>query len=416
MAGRVASLPLVSSAYDMVSAAYTSTKESHPYVKSVCDVAEKGVKTIASAAASGAQPILSKLEPQISTANEYACKGLDRLEEKLPILQQPTEKVISDTKDLVTSTISGAKEALTSTVTGAREAVSSTVSGVVSKTKEVVSGGVEMTTSAVSSSLNTVMSSSVGQMVTSSMDTVLGKSEQLVDRYLPITEEELAKLATAVEGFEVATVEQQKEQRSYFVRLGSLSDKVRHRAYQYSLAKVKDAKQGTQEALAQLHQTIDLIEQAKQGVDQKIQSGQEKLHQMWLQLRQKQPSEEAQTLAADAEQMEVQALEVSRSLAQQLQSATATLVAHLQGLPAGLQEKVSLVRQHADDLRSSFTSAKSFQDLSSTVLAQSREKVAKARELTEELMEQLAQNAPLSWLVGPFMPSGKPEVEEIEME
>lgn len=48
----------------MVSAAYTSTKESHPHVKTVCDVAEKGVKTLTAAAVSGAQPILSKLEPQ----------------------------------------------------------------------------------------------------------------------------------------------------------------------------------------------------------------------------------------------------------------------------------------------------------------------------------------------------------------
>uniref|UniRef100_A0A8C7EEH3 PLIN3 protein n=1 Tax=Nothoprocta perdicaria TaxID=30464 RepID=A0A8C7EEH3_NOTPE len=85
---RVASLPLVSSAYDMVSTAYASTKESHPYVRSVCDAAEKGVKTLTAAAVSGAQPILTKLEPQISTANEFACKGLDKLEEKLPILQQ----------------------------------------------------------------------------------------------------------------------------------------------------------------------------------------------------------------------------------------------------------------------------------------------------------------------------------------
>ncbi len=48
----------------MVSAAYTSTKESHPHVKTVCDAAEKGVKTLTAAAVSGAQPILSKLEPQ----------------------------------------------------------------------------------------------------------------------------------------------------------------------------------------------------------------------------------------------------------------------------------------------------------------------------------------------------------------
>ncbi|NXJ16694.1 PLIN3 protein, partial [Odontophorus gujanensis] len=89
---RVGSLPLVSSACSIVSSAYTSTKESHPYVHSVCNAAEKGVRTLTAAAVSGAQPILTKLEPQISTANEYACRGLDKLEEKLPILQQPTEK------------------------------------------------------------------------------------------------------------------------------------------------------------------------------------------------------------------------------------------------------------------------------------------------------------------------------------
>ncbi|NXJ86802.1 PLIN3 protein, partial [Trogon melanurus] len=92
---RVAGLALVSSAYGMVSTAYASTKESHPYVKSVCDAAEKGVKTLTAAAVSGAQPLLTRLEPQISTANKYACKGLDKLEEKLPILQQPPEKVKS---------------------------------------------------------------------------------------------------------------------------------------------------------------------------------------------------------------------------------------------------------------------------------------------------------------------------------
>ncbi|NXE97719.1 PLIN3 protein, partial [Menura novaehollandiae] len=92
---RVANLPLVSSACDMVSSAYTCTKESHPCVRSVCDAAEKGVKTLTAAAASGAQPLLTRLEPQISTANELACKGLDKLEEKLPILQQPPERVTS---------------------------------------------------------------------------------------------------------------------------------------------------------------------------------------------------------------------------------------------------------------------------------------------------------------------------------
>lgn len=115
------------------------------------------------------------------------------------------------------------------------------------------------------------------------------------------------------------------------------------------------------------------------------------------------------------QEIESQALEVSRGLTQQLQSATTTLVSNLQGLPAGLQEKVGLVHQNVEELRSAFMSARSFQDLPGSILAQSREKVAKARQLTDELMDHVVQNVPLTWLVGPFAASGKSEGEEIEM-
>jgi perilipin-2 len=57
-------MPLVSSTCEVVSAAYTSAKENYPHIRTVCDVAEKGIKTLTEAAVSGAQPILSKLEPQ----------------------------------------------------------------------------------------------------------------------------------------------------------------------------------------------------------------------------------------------------------------------------------------------------------------------------------------------------------------
>uniref|UniRef100_A0A8C3FI37 PLIN3 protein n=1 Tax=Chrysemys picta bellii TaxID=8478 RepID=A0A8C3FI37_CHRPI len=86
--GRVADLPLVRSACEMASDSYAATKETHPAMKAVCDVAETGVRAITSAAVTGAQPILDQLESQIAAANEYACKGLDTLEGKLPVLQQ----------------------------------------------------------------------------------------------------------------------------------------------------------------------------------------------------------------------------------------------------------------------------------------------------------------------------------------
>lgn len=61
---RVASLPLVSSTYDFVSSAYISTKDQHPYLRSVCEMAEKGVKTVTSVAVTSALPIIQRLEPQ----------------------------------------------------------------------------------------------------------------------------------------------------------------------------------------------------------------------------------------------------------------------------------------------------------------------------------------------------------------
>ncbi|XP_008638204.2 PREDICTED: perilipin-3 [Corvus brachyrhynchos] len=341
---RVANLPLVSSAYDMVSSAYTCTKESHPYVRSVCDAAEKGVKTLTAAAVSGAQPLLTRLEPQISTANEFACKGLDKLEEKLPILQQPPEKLISDTKLLVTSTVTGAKDALTNTVAGAKDAVTSTVAGakdavtsrvtgVMDMTKGAVQGGMELTRSAVSSGVSTVMGSSVGQMVASGVGSVLGKSEELVDHYLPMTDEELAKLATAVEGFEP---EQQRQQQSYFVRLGSLSTKLQHRALQHSLGKLQSARQSSQDLLAQLQRTLDLVEHLRQGMDQRLQGGQEKLQQLWLEWSKKQPGGGKDQ--APPETVESGTLTMLQGLTQQLQSSCQPLVSSLQGLPASIQD------------------------------------------------------------------------------
>ncbi|XP_041086517.1 perilipin-3-like [Polyodon spathula] len=179
---RVVNLPLLSSAYGMMSAAYSNTKESHPYLRSMCSAAEMGVKTLGAAAATGSKPFLDKLEPQIATANEYACMGLNKLEETLPILQQPTGKVVADTRDSVTHTMFGA-----------RDSVTSSVAGMVDMAKGAIWGGVEMTKAAVSGGVNTVMGSRVGQMVSSGMELALSRSEEWAEHYLPMTQEELGE-------------------------------------------------------------------------------------------------------------------------------------------------------------------------------------------------------------------------------
>lgn len=403
--GRVASLPLISSTCDMVSAAYASTKESHPHVKSVCDAAEKGVKTLTAAAVSGAQPILSKLEPQIASASEYAHRGLDRLEESLPILQQPTDKVLAETKELVSSKVSGAREMVSDTVSGAKDAVATRVTEVVDVTRGAVQSGVDMTKSMVTSGVHSVMGSRVGQMVMSGVDTVLGRSEAWMDNHLPMTDDELARLATSLEGFEVASVQQQRQEQSYFVRLGSLSERLRQRAYEHSLGKLRSTKQGAQDALQQLAQALSLMETVKQGVGQKLEEGQEKLHGMWLSWHQKElePRGTEQD-PAKPEQVELQALTMFRGITQQLQTTCASLGSSIQGLPAHVKDQVQQARRQVEDLQATFSSVHSFQDLSGSILAQSREQVTRAREALDRMVEYVAQNTPVMWLVGPFAP------------
>ncbi|KAG6924052.1 perilipin 3, partial [Chelydra serpentina] len=393
LVSRVASLPLVSAAYDMVSTTYTSIKETHPVIRSICDVAETGVRTITSATVSGAQPILDQQEPQVSTASDSACHSLDKLEEKLPILQQPADKMASDAEELVTSTLTDAKDAVCSTVTEAKDAVTS----MVDMAKGAVQESVEVTKSAVTSSMSTVLGSSMGQMIVSGVDLVLETSESLVDHYLPMTDEELAKLAVPLEESGEAPVEQQ----SYYVRLGSLSSTLRQRAYQHALDKMRQARQRTLEAISQLQLTIDLMENA-----QKAHDGQEKLQQMWLEWRKGQPGVSVDNGSPQPEEMVSQALATSHNLILQVQTACHSLLSSIQGLPATLQEKVQQAYQNMGELQTSFSGAQSFQELSEGLLTQTRETVTKARESLDELLEYVVQNAPLTWIVGPFAAAG----------
>ncbi|KAM6236048.1 perilipin-3-like [Porphyrio hochstetteri] len=610
---RVTSLPLLNSAFNLVSSAYNYTKETHPYLTGVCNVAETVAAVAVGSMVGGAQPILNQLEPQIALVNEYACKGLDQLEENLPFLQQPADKVISDTKQLVstkvtsamdaaceareamadkvteavdltknvvgdsvkltksvvTSTVNSAveaaqgakdlvtskvteavdltkhvvedsveltkskvastivnaveaaqgakdlvtskvteavdlskhivedsvgltkaavastivnaveaaqgakdlvtnkvteavdrtkhivedgvgmtKAAVTSTVTaavgaaqGAKDLVTNTVAEAVDLTKgavqdgvektklmvtstvntaldaaygsiaskistaleqsrEVIQGGVEMTNSVVTNSIS--KAKAVSQAVAGGVESVLGLSEDLVDHYLPVTEEELGKLATSVEGFGMASVEEQKQQQSYFVRLGSLSNKVQHRAYQLSLNKLQHIKQSTQDTLSKLHLAIKLIESVKHEVGQKLLDGQEKLHQLWVEWSLTQPKGNQVKTASQPEQVESRTLAMLYIITQRLQPVYENLKVSIQGLPSNIQEAVYQATRNIHKLHRSFSSAMSFQDLSSTTLSQSQKCVAEAGRSLDDLLEYVTQNTPLNWLVGPF--------------
>ncbi|CAM4549042.1 unnamed protein product [Lepidochelys kempii] len=382
---RVANLPLVSSACDLVSMAYTSAKESHPHIRSLCDVAAKGVKTMTEATINCAQPVLTKLEPQIAAANEFACKGLDKLEEKLPILQQLTDKVLLDAKELVT---------------GTRDAMNSRVTEVLDKTMQAAK-------SAVTSGMSTVMGSRVGPVTVSGAEAMQGKSVDLVDHSLPITDAELAKLAASVKGFEVASVEQQQK---YFVRLGSLATELRQHTYLQSVSKVRLLHQSMQENLSQIQHTIDLTETVKQSVGKKLHKGQQKLHQLWLEWTKKELAV-IDNGSAQPEQVDTLVLVMSWRITQQLQTICLNLVILVQGLPTSVQDKTQQAHHNLQEVHAAFSKANSFQDLSTSILTCSKQKLLKAQEYVDELFEYVVHKAHLSWLVGPFTLCGRTSSE-----
>ncbi|NWU17926.1 PLIN3 protein, partial [Cephalopterus ornatus] len=399
---RVTSLPLLNSAFNLVSSAYNYTKESHPCLSGVCNVAETVAAVAVGSVVGGAQPILNQLEPQIALVNEYACKGLDQLEENLPFLQQPADKVLSDTKQLVSTKVTSAMDAASvGAAQGAKDLMTNKVTEAVDLTKGAVQDGVEKTKSVVTSTVSTALDAALSQAVAGGVESVLGMSEDLVDHFLPMTEEELGKLATTVEGFGMVSVEEQKEQRSYFVRLGSLSSKVRLRAYQHSLHKLQCIRQSTQDTLSRLQMAIKLIESVKQGFGQKLLEGQEKLHQLWVDWCLTQPKGNQVQTACQPE-VESRTLTMLRIITQQLQPVYENLKTSIQGLPSNIQEAVYQATRNIHKLHSSFSSAMSFQDLSSTTLMQSQDYVTEARSSLDVLFEYVTHNVPLNWLVGPF--------------
>ncbi|KAM3875985.1 mannose-6-phosphate receptor binding protein 1 [Diretmus argenteus] len=391
---RVSNLPLVSSACGVVSSAYSSTKDSVPLLKGVIDAAESGVRTLGAAATTGSKPLLDMLEPQIAAVNDYAMMGLDKMEEKLPILHRPADKLVSDTVGMVYQSVAGAKGVMTEAVMGA------------------VMGGVELTRSAVSGGISTVLGTRMGQMVSSGMGLALSRSENWIDQNLPLSERELAALAEPA----TSEVTAASSSPSYFVRLGKLSAKVQERALEQSLVRARHARDASYSAMTQITSTLDLVERARTTVgtaSNQIGGASEQLLQRCKEWKDRQ-AEDGQTGSEvdgtkDDTELEWRALSMVRGLSDQLQSACSSVVSSAQGLPGAVQDQLTSARRSAEELRSSLGNTRTLTPL---LLEQSRHHLTQVQQSVDGVMEYLLNNTPLNWLVGPFAPQITEKGEE----
>ncbi|XP_039366922.1 perilipin-3-like isoform X3 [Mauremys reevesii] len=195
-------LPFVSTVCHLVSTKYTSIKMRHLYNKSLCTGEEKGVKTINEVAVSSVQPVLNTLEPQPATVN---CKGLESVEEKLPILCQAADQLVSDVKDFMRFPKGK----------GENDAV---IIGAVSLTKEAIQTNMETPKSAVINVKSTVFAERHG----------------------------------------MASAQRQQDYDSYWVCLGSIMTKFQQCAYQHSQS--KDKMQQVSHTTEVLHASVSTLD------------------------------------------------------------------------------------------------------------------------------------------------------------
>ncbi|XP_073706712.1 perilipin-2 isoform X2 [Garra rufa] len=109
---RIRNLGSVSAVLESIEKTYIHTKQSHPILRSVCGMYEKGVSRSGNLAVRSIQPALHVLEPQLVSANSVACRVLDHLEEKVPALQCPPAELAAGMKKLMSSTLETAKDSV----------------------------------------------------------------------------------------------------------------------------------------------------------------------------------------------------------------------------------------------------------------------------------------------------------------
>ncbi|KAL0619691.1 Perilipin-1 [Plecturocebus cupreus] len=178
---RVLQLPVVSGTCECFQKTYTSTKEAHPLVASVCNAYEKGVQSAGSLAAWSMEPVVRRLSTQFTAANELACRGLDHLEQKIPALQYPPEKIASELKDTISTRLRSARNSISVPITSTSD-----------KVLGAALTGYELAWGVARDTAEFAANTRAGRLASEGADLALGSIEKVVEYLLPPDQTESA--------------------------------------------------------------------------------------------------------------------------------------------------------------------------------------------------------------------------------
>uniref|UniRef100_A0A8C2QXL4 Perilipin n=1 Tax=Capra hircus TaxID=9925 RepID=A0A8C2QXL4_CAPHI len=220
---RVLQLPVVSGTCECFQKTYASTKEAHPLVASVCNAYEKGVQGASSLAAWSMEPVVRRLSTQFVAANELACRGLDHLEEKIPALQYPPEKIASELKDTISTRLRSA-----------RNSISVPIASTSDKVLGAALAGCELAWGMARDTAEYAANTRAGRLASGGADLALGGVEKMVEFFLPPANEESAPAA----GLQDAQ-KPPKAKPSFVSRVGALANTLSRHTFQTTARALK---------------------------------------------------------------------------------------------------------------------------------------------------------------------------------
>ncbi|XP_033742966.1 perilipin-2-like isoform X2 [Pecten maximus] len=382
---RLGNIPMVGTTWTQAWGLYQKTKDSNPIICSTLNMAESGIKTVAETT----KPMVERYQPQIERVNKYACEQLDTIEKNYPVIKKPTDELMNDGKELIQPTIDRVN------------AVKQYGTDTINKVGDVKQIGVDVASNVKDYGLMQVskaMDTPYGHYVVDKVNTALTLSEEYLDKYLPEEDEEKD------ENDPDEAKEMDEYPPSSVGRAKDLTSKLRRRMYKRALKDLRNVQVRSQESLAKLSFTVDLIDYAKtnmqsaKGVaEEKVGELQIKASMLWTEINKEDSELEEGELVPDT--METKSIIMARHLTKQLRNGLSTLNNYVpESLqPAALRDRLQQTYKHTEELYTYFRGVAKYEDMPNLALTQAKEKLGYLQSTLGYLTETFV-TVPLTWL------------------
>ncbi|XP_031846178.1 lipid storage droplets surface-binding protein 2 [Nomia melanderi] len=203
---RVLGLPIVESALSKSAEQYSRVKDCHQLVHWVLTTAEASLSTATKQAVPIAVPIAKKLENPIHFVDHTLCLGLDKIEEKVPMVKEKPEQILENAYMLALQTVQPAVWSI-------------------SHVNDLITAQAVNLRDISWNKANQILGTYYGSAAVKGLDNTAVVVDKLIDKYFPATTENEHSIVSAVKS------DEEDKLLHTLQTVGRLSNKAARRVY-----------------------------------------------------------------------------------------------------------------------------------------------------------------------------------------